>query len=420
MSCTTTDQNSSFYPCDDPVSGNQNWNAFNGADNVRSSLPTAPTAPSPWPYNKDYDYCHADPSLCAANMTMTGFASQITYQTINAAIPNPPQSGNACHPRNTANLATAATSPHVAYDPASGRYFMAFDANINTPDKTCLAGEMPPNCTGPLYDVPQGHWSSIDNWRVMWAVSSDGGSTWNISPNFLLRFDETWCDAGYIVNDLMIENGNFYLFVSKINTSNPDPSEHAAVFLVKSPVVASETYGYTTGTWQLATPPSANSTTYNWQPINFDGSANWGVKKLGALGGVVIGEATSAYGFQAFAVQKVYNKDPQDLRYGQYEFVALQSTTNPNVLELWKADSLEHVFVRPNPQQPTYITNGSGNIGTLTPGGAMGWCPTFTRYTDGTTADSSGFDLWLTRSAPGARNIEERYTVSVHGDIFPN
>ena len=102
VSCTGVPGNS-FYPCD----ANEHWNAYSGSDNIPSALPQ----PNVWPRD------------AANHNSMTGFAP-LNYQAINAVFPaqNELRSGyeSTCHAQNFYSLATAATSPHVTYEPSTG------------------------------------------------------------------------------------------------------------------------------------------------------------------------------------------------------------------------------------------------------------------------------------------------------------
>jgi hypothetical protein len=363
-----------YVPCDT----NQHWNAAPGQDNITTALPVNGV----WP-------------------PVINFAHKINYHTINAAFPAPPttSSQQQCHPNNPGSLATAATSSRVAYEPSTGRWYMVFDANINTPINSRPDG--------------LGLWGGGDAWRLLWAVSTDGGNTWTIDPSFMLRTHRENisgdCGSGFQALDLFIDNNTFYVFFTEI--------EDKQVYVMKSSVSASQ-FGYTS--WQIANGVSGGF--YTWSsPISTTGAAT---SDFTSTGYNIASGFNACYGPEQFAVSRVFNSSAPN---SDWRIIGISSADDPagchpvyvgdpvpnnSALRLWITDSIEKPF------QPLGLISTPGLQSS-----SNGWYVSFTHYQDNTSATpriiGNAFDLWLSGSEGDVRQVTYRATAALHGGIYP-
>lgn len=352
-----------------PCGSNDRWNGYPGQNNL-STYPS----PSSWP-------------------PVPGFDHRINYQTLNAVLntvyPNGLPTGSpTCHyPSNPGSRPGAASAPKVVFYPTFGKYFMAFNANIHPDPST--------NINGP------------DNWRVMWAVSTDGAS-WNIFPGYLLRsfWEQSDCGAGFQVMDLVIDQGYFYLLVESPdsfvgNPQQPPRPKSNQLYLLRSPI-GSGTYGFTS--WYLASTPLSGKGEYTWAPItlgaqlNFE-SAGYPVMRSGQ------------WVNQQAAISRVFSTSAPN---SPSRYIGISSTgQGPPFLHTWSTTSLSKPF-----SNPTLVES-------LIPGfqqSEYGWFLAFTHYPDNLPASprvlGTGLDLWMVAQEGDNRVITHRVTATLSGEIF--
>jgi hypothetical protein len=352
-----------------------------------------PPPPPPPPSNPYW------PQIDPPNTGPQNFTHVLNFQSLNANIaPLSTNNEGSCHPDNLTSLATAATVPKVVYYPAtSGKYYAAFNENIN--------------------HTLNGFWTAADNWRVVWATSTDG-RTWNIYPHILFRStDEVGhCDGGLSNADMLVDNGYFYLFVLEVGTSN--------IYLFRSQIDQNSTYGFdvTPSSWYVACNPLSNGN-YTWKQVTLTGDPDRLDLSPTGLNAYVL--MTGKYS-RNFVVSRVYQSSNAN---SPSLYVGIASTgqkypghpQSGSQLQVWSTSDLSKPFA--------FAGNVINPIGLQ--GGEYGWNLAMTRFGSGYTSEqkviASNLDLWTTSQEgppgcqPGANCagvMNSRVNVKISGDIF--
>lgn len=371
--------NSWYVPCED----NDRWNA--GGRPGDSDINNASTFPHPgeWPIPR--------------------FSHLINSGDVNYRIPDPPRTNNeaACHPGNPSSHVTGVTAPKVVRSPSSGHYFMAFSGNINHPD--------------PI----SGRWTGDDNWRILWAVSTDEGRSWTIHPGVLFMWtgEEQRCGDGLMVDDLILDNGNFYLIATAVNGRT--------VHLWRAPLDEDLDYGFDPDSWRYATTPDATGH-YTWEPVPLGIKVDYASVAYDLMPDTYSRGPNAGFYQKQVAVTRVFRSEaPRSTSY----FIGFTSVgaapypiADPEIhkLELWATTSMDKKFTLQSRFSP-----GLQNEPLLVPS-SYGWFVTTTRYPDNTAMSprvlGTGFDLWLTGQEEGCgdicRQITWKTTVRLDGDIY--
>lgn len=349
-----------------PCSLNDRWNAYPGQNNL-STYPS----PSSWP-------------------PVPGFDHRINYQTLNTvldtAYPNGLPTGKPdCHPYNPGSRPGGASAPKVVFHPGLGKYFMAFNANISQTND-------------------QGQPFGTDNWRVVWAVSTDAAN-WTIYPGYLFRsvWEQYDCSGGFQVLDLLIDNGYFYLLVE-----SPDsyvaglPARPTAnqLYLLRSPI-GTGTYGFTS--WSLASTPLTVGE-YTWTPVTLGAQSNFETSGYPIM-------RSGQWVNQQAAISRVFNSYAPN---SPSRYIGISSTgQGPPFLHTWSTTSLSKPF-----ENATLVEN-------LIPGfvqSEYGWFLAFTHYPDNLPSSprvvGTGFDLWMVAREGDNRVITHKVTATLAGEVF--
>lgn len=357
---------------------NTHWNAWPGSDNI-ATYPVKPPAPMPWP-------------------PVPGFSHMFNANSLKAVLPAIPTGADAtCHGENPDALPTAVSAPRVVWHPGRQQYLVAFNVNINHPNYAE---------PGPPYP-----WSGSDNWRVVWAVSSNG-SDWDIYPGFVLRnvYEASDCGAGFQVLDLIVDGNYIYLLVQSPDSlvqGQPPRQTADHLYLLRSLVSTSNTYGFTT--WELASNPLTATGEYTWTSIPTGDQVN-----LETNGYPIMNSGQHVN--QQAAIAPVFASAAANTA---SRYIGVSSNGQPGqTLYCWSTSSLTKPFIH-----RTTVINAIG-----LPAGEYGWYLSFTHYPDNITATpriiGPAFDLWLTGSDPthcgtgGCRNITYRVTSKVGGYIY--
>lgn len=279
-----------------------------------------------------------------------GFAPVLTHFDIFHVFPTGPQTTDEAdsHPSNPKSLATSASNGkavQVYYTGGSYRWFMAFNWQANF------------NKYG---------WTNEDNWRIVWAYSSDG-IHWTVDPQLLFRSasEAAYPGSGFLVTDLVLDNGYFYMTFTDVPWTDK-------VYLVRSVINSdpSSTPGYSGG-WSVAAYPIVGGlNAFSLLPSRNANTLPYYEVKQASL--VRVFDA-SGNGSQYYALTA--NKD---LSTGTFKE------------ELWSSSALTKPFSFERVQ----------DMGGLVPGGS-GWELGFTHYANncvgcylGPVIRRTGFDLW--------------------------
>jgi hypothetical protein len=348
-----------------PCGSNDRWNGYSGQNNL-STYPS----PTTWP-------------------PVSGFDHRINYQNLNAVLntvyPNGLPTGNTCQPLNPGSRPGGAAAPKVVFHSGLGKYFMAFNANINATNA-------------------QGQPFGTDNWRVVWAVSTDAVN-WTIYPGYLFRsvWEQSDCSGGFQVLDLLIDGGYFYLLVESPDSFvNGQPQRTTAnqLYLLRTPI-GSGTYGFTS--WYLASYPIIAGE-YSWTPITL------GVQQNFESSGYPIMRSGQWVNQQA-AISQVFSASTPN---SPSRYIGISSTgQGPPYLHTWSTTSLSKPF-----ENATLVDNLIPNFLQS----EYGWFLAFTHYPDNVPSSprvvGTGFDLWMVAQEGSNRVITHKVTATLSGDIF--
>jgi hypothetical protein len=263
------------------------------------------------------------------------FKSIIDFKKINAAIPNPPPTGIEwrCNPYNPRNLATGGANGKVVqvnYPNGTSRWFMAFNSQVSAHTTTGLIGS--------------------DNWRILWATSSDGAN-WTISPQILFRstIESQECGYGFLVTDMFVDDGYFYMVFTEVRSNY--------THLVRSRIDLqnpSNALGFTQ--WSVAANPVINGQ-YTWKDIptgqQLDFTAT-GYDAYQALNTIFLGQK---FMVKQASIARVFNSSTP---YSRSRYVAItidrDTDSTPIFVQLWSTDDLSKPF------------NYESNVAGTTPG----------------------------------------------------
>lgn len=362
---------------------NDRWNGAPGTYNV-TTFPT----PGIWPETNTWG--------------TKNFNTILDHAKVNQALPNPPVNPperiNACHPHNTAELATGATNSkavQVKYADGTTRWFMAFNSMIKFSPTLS-------NVRGPL-----------DMWRVMWATSDDGRN-WTINPQVMFRsISETWqCFEGFLVTDMLVDGNYFYLVMTDVNTD--------ASYLLRSeidPVRSQDRTGYTI--WYVASNPIVNGQ-YTWKEVPVGGdylNLGWGSDAYRLMPSRFANPDTIV---KYASIGRVFSSSAPNSP-SKYIGVTVDEVANGGerqYVQLWSTSSLSRPF--------TYESRVAFDS-SIKPGG-HGWEFAFTREVDNVPATprtvSSGFDFWVVedlRPNPQSPKFDPRgVTITRHTATISN
>lgn len=314
------------------------------------------------------------------------FEATINAHKVNLVLPDPPPTGgpSTCRGNNPSDLATGASNSKVVsvkYPDGSIRWFMAFNSMIK---------ENP---------TPEKAYGWIDNWRVMWATSSDG-ARWSIVPGILFRsiMERVGCADGFLITDLMIDNGYFYMLFTDVGRSYS--------YLVRSPIDfanPNNARGYTA--WSVAAEPLQTSGEYSWRQLasgeqlnlrDMLNPSNPASYRAYPIATSRYGEQSGAFMVKQASIARVF-KSAAAGSPSRYIMVTVDQPPTPQgrqnalpaEIELWSTTDLSKPF-----QYESHVTGATA--------GAFGYEFGFTQYRDNTAATprvlSGGFQLWMTET----------------------
>lgn len=210
-------------------------------------------------------------------MSFAVFDGQVTWdragKTTPAAVTRcPPKTGNPAtgshHAYNPDDYATGASNAKVAqvtYSDGTKRWFMAFNWMMKFVRVTYTTA------SGGKATLSQFGSTAADNWRVMWATSTNGAD-WTIHPQILFRTNkEVNYYAGLLVTDMLVDGNYFYILFHDIERPN--------LYLARAPIdLANPTSpaGYKQDNaspnnpelgWSIAAEPLVNGQ-YTWKRVN--------------------------------------------------------------------------------------------------------------------------------------------------------
>lgn len=214
----------------DPCASNDRYNVFEGTNNYR---------------------CDPDPD----NWPPPGMQRVLSAKIVTCGLPSKadgtnPDTGLPCRPQNPGTYPGSMTAPKVVYVPSTGKYLMAFNANINF----------------------QG---GADNWRMLWSYSDDGAS-WQIPTDYLFRSSRelTECESGMEVQDINYDGNYVYVLIGAVNSLySPSPGEPQGnkYYLLRATLTANPPYY---GQWQLASGVATTTGLFTWFNITPGGDGN--------------------------------------------------------------------------------------------------------------------------------------------------
>jgi hypothetical protein len=347
---------------------NDLWNAYPGTTNL--STFASPDNPPIWPRVNAWG--------------VLNFNYSINKDAINSVITSPPLTGDdqTCHPNNPSAFATGAANAkavQVFYYNGSSRWYMAFNEQIHDSSVADTQKQVYTN----------------DNWRILWATSSDG-MNWTVTPQILFRStsEATACFTGLLVTDMFLDNGYFYMTFTEVGTDR--------VYLARSPINADPNaqIGYTS--WSIATPPSPSDPNhfYGWTPLTLGVQQNFAALNAASIFptqnncphcgfGFGVKQAAIARVFSSTQpnASSVYVGATSDVQYGCNP----SSGPCPSVLEVWSAPAVTQQFSYSSVVDTSSLSNG-GN----------GWEFGFTHYSDNLPSSprivASSFDFWVIQS----------------------
>ena len=348
-----------------PCGTNDRWNGYPGQNNL-STYPS----PSSWPPVPDFDH-------------------RINYQTLNAVLdavyPNGLPTGNSCHPLNPGSRPGGPSAPKVVFHPGLGKYFMAFNANISATN--------------------EGQPFGTDNWRVVWAVSTDA-ATWTIYPGYLFRsvWEQYDCSGGFQVLDLLIDGGYFYLLVQSpdsIPNGQPQRTTADQLYLLRSSIGAG-TYGFTS--WFLASTPLTAAGEYTWTPITLGAQSNFETSGYPIM-------RSGQWVNQQAAISRVFNSSAPN---SPSRYIGISSTgQGPPYLHTWSTTDLAKPFG--NPTEVENLISGFEQS-------VYGWFLAFTHFADNLPASprvlGTGLDLWMVAREGDNSVITHKVTADLAGEVF--
>lgn len=367
------------------------WN-YNRASGGTASIPQFPLFATPgttgaWPYR------------WPAQHPYTGtpdFKLVADYRKVNAAIPvpTPPVLSTNCtwDDSNPGYFAAGAANSKVVY--YNGTWYMAFNQTVNNPQN--------------------GGWTASDNWRVLWARSTDG-QNWTIQPGVLFRSkkEESTCGLGLMMTQLFIDNGYFYIVANDLMTD--------WMTLLRAPVDQTQPWGY--GQWQIAADiPGSPSIT--WKNTPGDGHLDL-VHGPGKLNPAFIMNSVAG-GVKQGAIARVYTSPTSSAFRYIGVTIGIKDTPTPpyykKVLELWSTPNLDTRFTKVDEEidlgylkQPGYPS--------FKPSGLDGYEFAFTSAQSRNVGHE--FDFWIIgtfNSADPNDHIRDgvafRATATLSGDIF--
>jgi hypothetical protein len=369
------------------------WWSFNRASGGTASIPQFPYfaaagTPGAWPVRWPESYSATG---------IPDFKQTTDFMKVNAngVIPSPtPPSNTGCQWRtwNSRYLATGAANSKVVY--SNGTWYMAFNETVNNPDMN-------------------GNWTASDNWRVLWAKSTDG-QNWTIQPSVLFRSkkEDSDCGIGLMMTQLFIDNGYFYIVANDLYTDWPT--------LLRAPIDPSQPWGY--GQWQIAA-DIPGSSSYTWKNTPADGLLDL-VNGPGKLNPAYL-MASPSGGVKQAAITRVYTSPTSSESLYIGIVVGIEDTATPpyyrQVLELWSAPDLNTHFTKQQEEIDLGYLSQPGYPG-FKPFGLNGFEFAFTAVPGRVVGNE--FDFWLIGNFTADPNdhihdlVAFRTTATLSGDIF--
>ena len=326
-------------------------------------------APGVWPVT-DNPLPPPQGGVCQLNTGISGWHPVITAAAINAAIPSPPALGTpgTC-PRDTTaySLATGAADSKAVY--FNGHWYMAFSETVNNPATNMqYPVGLPPNHYG---------WTPSDLFFPDWAISSDG-QTWTVREQlFHSSVERNNCNGGFLVTELMVDNGYFYMLVDEIWGKG--------LILFRAPVDVNNPNGFDSNGWQLQTQSSQGITWTNVAVGSTIDTSN--VSGTGGVQAVSIAPGSGEF-VQQGSLQRVYNSAAANSP-SQIVLIATASSGTTTVLYVYTAPDFNSPFTMQNVVDTAFIKPAGGN----------GYEFGFTEYPDQSPSTpriiGTEFDFWL-------------------------
>lgn len=338
-----------------------------------------------------------------ANTTVTGmtytlYGGRATWDHSGKWVPAtitgqcPPKTGRAqlaptFHAYNPDDYATGAANSkavQVTYADGSTRWFMAFNGMIKHMRVSYGAN--------PKKNDSNWGRTGADNWRVLWATSSNG-VTWTVHPQVLFRStlerDFEW--TGLLMTDMTIDNGYFYVVFQDL----VKPHSYLARARI-DPANSTSNPGYVAAEgWSIAALPLVGGQ-YTWKPItplggqfNFDayGAAPVMPARVNTGGGFV----------KQASIARIYKSTAPGAASKIFGV-----TNDASIVQLWSTTDLSRPFV----YESDVVLDPSIDIG------GNGWEFGFTHYPDNTSSTPRivgvGFQVWVVEQTMDAWTIVSR------------
>lgn len=375
---------------------NDRWNAYPGRNNI-SAFPTpyASSSLTPvWPRADDWGVTNFVPILNKDSV------NRVQLSPPAPDCPTcPPRSGMApqCYPSNPGGYASSASNPKVVqvkYPDGTSRWFMALNYQMHN-------------------TVKEGGGSAEDQWRIIWATSSDGQS-WKVDPQILIRTvrETTSCSGGPLVTELFTDNGYFYMVLT----------DRARSYLLRSRIGAySSAAGYDDG-WQVASHPINPDGTYTWKEVPLGALTDFTQNGLNSYSifPTQTGPGWTNYDSAQLVKQAVISRVfASALPNSRSRLIALtndKAIGQPQVLQVWSTADLNRPFTYESEVDLSLVRPGQYGL-------EVG----FTHYADNLSASprvvGSALDIWIVQwlENPNVRNDPQtsltvtRMTASLSG-----